>query len=119
MLRVRLQLTLVLLTQNLLKMTYERDQALSNNKSLQTELDTYKSVAVPLESKPRTNFTRVGRPAPLASRDLNGGGFSKSVGHELRPTSIHKPVVVAPTLEELSVLEYKEGDLTLDELSVY
>ncbi|KDQ21504.1 hypothetical protein BOTBODRAFT_618642, partial [Botryobasidium botryosum FD-172 SS1] len=124
--------------QNLVAVTWERDQAISNGKTLQLELETYKSVAVPLESKPRTAFTRVGRPVPLGSRNLNSvgaggmagagggggggrGGFSKSVGPEhLRSpggrnlkSSRGAPIPSLPSLPT----ELNEGDMTLDELS--
>jgi chromosome segregation ATPase len=44
----------------------EQENASAQNGELQNEIDMYKSVRIPLESKPKTNLTRIGRP-PLVS----------------------------------------------------
>ncbi|KAG8905520.1 hypothetical protein FRB99_008779 [Tulasnella sp. 403] len=54
--------------QALITMTCERDAALDTNATLKTELGTYKSVAVPIGSKPKTNMIRVQR-LPLSASD--------------------------------------------------
>ncbi|KIK67066.1 hypothetical protein GYMLUDRAFT_216977 [Collybiopsis luxurians FD-317 M1] len=54
--------------QNLLISTRTVEAMTTHNQDLQTELDMYKSVAVPRELKPSTKFTRMTRP-PLA--DMN------------------------------------------------
>jgi hypothetical protein len=42
----------------------------AGNEELRHELDMYKSVMVPIDEKPRTNITRVGR-VPFANQSLN------------------------------------------------
>lgn len=48
----------------------DRDAAYMNNEDLRQELDMYRSVSIPIEDKPRTTMTRVGR-APLANQNLS------------------------------------------------
>jgi hypothetical protein len=80
------------------------------------ELNSYKSVALPINAKPRTSITRVERP-PLAPRSLNSSNsLSKSLGY-----SYAKMGSLAHPRKELeSVIveedEENEGLMTLEEL---
>lgn len=60
----------------MLLLTRDRDAVAVNNEDLRQELDMYKSVMVPSGDKPRTNITRIGRPA-LASQNLNVDATTK------------------------------------------
>lgn len=85
----------------------ERDALASENDEMVRELQLYKSVTVPTDFKPRTTVTRVTR-QPLASQSLN-----------TRPSSSHpKRSATRPAAgSKVSEPEYREGDLTLDELT--
>jgi hypothetical protein len=74
------------------------------NEELRHEIMMYKSIAVPEDSKPRTNLTRVTRP-PLTSQNLNTMS-TKSI----------LPCVASDALIKATVLEHIPGDMTLDEL---
>ncbi|KAG1775412.1 hypothetical protein EV702DRAFT_443494 [Suillus placidus] len=100
--RIRRELSEV--KQKLLVCTRDRDAISAANEDLQHEIMMYKSVAVPEDSKPRTNLTRVTRP-PLASQSIN----------IVAATSI-PPCVVSDALIKATVLEHIPGDMTLDEL---
>lgn len=76
---------------------------MNDNDDLRHELELYKSVAVPTEYKPRTHVTRVTR-VPLGDKRLNVG--STNVPQEDEDIFKHIP----------NTTEYKEGDLTLDEI---
>jgi hypothetical protein len=52
--------------QKLVMSTREHEAVIGRNDDLRHELDMYKSVIVPIENKPRTNITRIGRP-PLVN----------------------------------------------------
>lgn len=85
----------------------EQENAAAQREALEHELDMYKSVQVPLESKPRTHITRVGR-APLVSL---AASMNASVQ---RPRSVGAGGVgkgAAPVLEVIH-----DGDMTTDEL---
>ncbi|KAF7793937.1 hypothetical protein EIP86_005060 [Pleurotus ostreatoroseus] len=92
----------------LLAVTRERDALLDNNDDLQHELGLYTSVGVPMQVKPRTTVTRVAR-APLANQNINTSARAKSPG-SMSSSNARK-------LESMPEVEYKEGDMTLDELS--
>ena len=68
----------------------------------------YTSVGVPMQVKPRTTVTRVAR-APLANQSINTSGRAKSTG-SMSSSNARK-------LESTPEVEYKDGDMTLDELS--
>lgn len=82
---------------------------ISENDELRHELEIYKSVAVPPEVKPRTFVTRVAR-APLASQNLNAMPLSSARGTNLAVSSVLKRLEATPENE------YREGDMTLDEI---
>ncbi|KAG2345547.1 hypothetical protein BDR05DRAFT_960483 [Suillus weaverae] len=100
--RIRRELSEV--KQKLLVCTRDRDAISAANEDLQHEIMMYKSVAVPEDSKPRTNLIRVTRP-PLASQSMN----------IVAATSV-PPCVVSDALIKATVLEHIPGDMTLDEL---
>ncbi|TFK53691.1 hypothetical protein OE88DRAFT_1626446 [Heliocybe sulcata] len=83
--------------QRLLLSTREVEAAIADNEGLRNELGMYKSVMVPLESKPRTALTRVGR-APLSSQNMN----VKSV--------------LGKSVKQTRAEESRDGDMTLEEL---
>ncbi|KAF8161010.1 hypothetical protein B0H34DRAFT_857540 [Crassisporium funariophilum] len=91
-------------------MANEQENIAAQNTNLQHELDMYTSVTVPLETKPRTNIIRVGRP-PLvnlghslnAGLSVNGARSGMSVVKSISPA--HEPL-----------LEINENDMTMDEL---
>ncbi|KAG2755224.1 hypothetical protein P692DRAFT_20861225 [Suillus brevipes Sb2] len=99
--RIRRELSEV--KQKLLVCTRDRDAMSAANEDLQHEIMMYKSVAVPEDSKPRTNLTRLTRP-PLTSQSLN----------TMTATSI--PSCNTDALIKATVLEHIPGDMTLDEL---
>ena len=92
-------------------LTRDRDIVVTNNEELQQELMMYKSVMVPNENKPRTNITRVTRPA-LANRNLNA---SATVN-----TSVAKAVStsagLAKSVQQTTYLDAIPGDMTVDEI---
>ena len=89
-------------------MTKERDTISTTNDDLLHELQAYRSVNVAQDVKPRTTLTRVGR-QPLISQSLNTkSGSTQSV----RLGTGGKRTLLATT-----EVEYKEGDMTLDELT--
>jgi hypothetical protein len=78
------------------------------NDALQNEIDMYKSVQVPLDSKPRTNITRIGR-APLVN-------LAASMNASIQPAS-HPVYGKGSYMSGKPVLEViKDGDMTTDEL---
>ncbi|KIK40169.1 hypothetical protein CY34DRAFT_284206 [Suillus luteus UH-Slu-Lm8-n1] len=99
--RIRRELSEV--KQKLLVCTRDRDAMSAANEDLQHEIMMYKSVAVPEDSKPRTNLTRLTRP-PLTSQSLN----------IMAATS--NPPCNTDALIKATVLEHIPGDMTLDEL---
>ncbi|KAJ3530401.1 hypothetical protein NM688_g7715 [Phlebia brevispora] len=93
----------------LLAVTRERDAFANEADDLQRELGLYMSV-VPMQSKPRTAVTRVAR-APLANQNMNTSGrSSRNARGTFSTGSGAKRLEVAPELE------YREGDMTVDEL---
>ena len=76
-------------------MVYENDD-------LRHELELYKSVAVPTGYKPRTHVTRVGR-VPLGDQNVNAISTNAPNGGE-------------EIFKHLPEMQYKEGDLTIDEI---
>lgn len=101
---VRLISSLTYSYQKLLVCIRDRDTISAANEDLLHEIMMYKSVAVPGDSKPRTNLTRVTRP-PLMSQSMN----------VVAATSI-PPYVASDALITATVLEHIAGDMTLDEL---
>ena len=90
-------------------MTRDRDGLVNDNDDLRHELDMYTSVAVPLQSKARTTVTRVTR-VPLASQNMNMTTSSRAfAGRSTVPGGGVRRVSPEPA--------YKEGDMTLDEIS--
>ena len=88
-------------------LTRDRDAIAAANEELEHELGMYKSVMVH-GAKPRTHITRVERPAPLASQNLNvssAGSLGKGNGASVGKAS------------QASTLESIPGDMTLDELA--
>lgn len=78
------------------------------NGALQKELDMYKSVQVPLDGKPRTNITRIGR-APLVNLAASMNASVQPASHSIYGKSTY--VSGKPVLEVI-----KDGDMTTDEL---
>ena len=74
------------------------------NEELKHELDMYKSVMIPVESKPRTNITRIER-APLADQNVNV--------HSGRPKSVNG---TDEGNDKLARLDTVLGDMTLEEI---
>lgn len=83
-------------------MTREKESVLEDNSDLQYELNMYKSVAIPTESRPRTMVTRVTR-MPLTNQNQN------VMSTYLPPMSTKKTTNNA--------MEYEEGHMTLEEIS--
>jgi hypothetical protein len=78
-----------------------------NNDDLRQELDMYKSVMVPSENKPRTNITRIARPA-LVPQNLNvdaTANFTKSFNDD-----------GGERKAQMQTLGYIPGDMTLEEI---
>lgn len=74
--------------QRLLVATKRKEAVEAGNQELRHELDMYKSVTLPAESKQRVTITRIGR-APLAPQSLNtwvDGGLGEV------QTSLHKVI---------------------------
>ncbi|KAF9484441.1 hypothetical protein BDN70DRAFT_872455 [Pholiota conissans] len=87
-------------------LTKEQEDIAYINDALQNELDMYKSVQVPLDSKPRTNITRIGR-APLVNLAASMNASTQPVGNSV----YGKGSYAKPALEVI-----KDGDMTTDEL---
>ncbi|KAF8972978.1 hypothetical protein BDZ97DRAFT_1912579 [Flammula alnicola] len=85
-------------------LTREQENVAAQNDELQHELDMYTSVRVPLDSKPRTNITRIGR-APLVNlaHSLNSGAQSTHAGNGKASFLPIKPVI-----------EVNDTDMTID-----
>ncbi|KAF7975896.1 hypothetical protein HWV62_8315 [Athelia sp. TMB] len=94
--------------QELLLLARDRDAIAAANEELEHELGMYKSVMVH-GAKPRTHITRVERPAPLASQNLNVSSSTGSLGKG-NGVSVGKA-------SQASTLEPIPGDMTLDELA--
>lgn len=97
-----------LVCQKLLMTTKDKEAVIEENEELRHELGLYKSVAVPLENKPRAFMTRVTR-APLASQNLNAPPPNARASHA-RSASAMKSLAS-------SDVEYRDGDMTIDELA--
>ena len=82
-------------------LTREKEALATANEDLEHELDMYKSVAVPVGHKPRTNMTRVGRTPLLNLLNLSEQD-SRGRGRTFSPTDELEPI---------------PGDMTVDELS--
>lgn len=92
-------------------LTRDRDVVVTNNEDLQQELRMYKSVMVPNENKPRTNITRVARPA-LANQNLN---VSAAVNASAAK-SVSTSGGTAKSMQRTQHLDSIPGDMTLDEI---
>lgn len=90
----------------------DRDAVISENEALQHELTLYKSVAVHPDDKPRTAITRVTR-IPLGTHNSNVNVNGKAVSVS-KSSGLDDQYL--PSLPEIS-MEYKDGDMTVDELS--
>ncbi|KAH8107986.1 hypothetical protein BXZ70DRAFT_27229 [Cristinia sonorae] len=90
--------------QQLLALQRDRDAVIYENDDLKHELGLYKSVAVPADYKPRTHITRVGR-APLGDQNVN----ARSTNGAVPPISEGDEIF-------MHLPEYKEDDLTLEEI---
>lgn len=89
-------------------LTRDRDAVATNNDDLLQELAMYKSVMVPIDNKPRTNITRIGR-LPLANQTLIANGADvvdvmKSINGS------------GETQSRLSTLDPMPDEMTLDEI---
>lgn len=98
--------------QTLLLTTRDKETVISENDELRHELELYKSVGVPVDFKPRTTVTRVTR-APLVSQNLNALPASRARSNSRAASGCGKRIDVVPELE------YKEGDMTVDELDAF
>ncbi|KAI0339796.1 hypothetical protein BDW22DRAFT_1399371 [Trametopsis cervina] len=98
--------------QTLLLTTRDKETVISDNDELRHELELYKSVGVPVDFKPRTTVTRVTR-APLVSQNLNALPASRARSNSRAASGGGKRIDVVPELE------YKEGDMTVDELDAF
>jgi hypothetical protein len=78
--------------------TRDREDLATNNAALYHEVAAYKSIAVPIEYKPRSNRVRVER-APLASRSVNG--LTQSIAFELTPPEEESIDTSPMTLDEI------------------
>ncbi|KAI5890819.1 uncharacterized protein SCHCODRAFT_01191303 [Schizophyllum commune H4-8] len=68
--------------QEIARLRAEREAFLNKHAALLQELDSYKSVMVPIDGRPKTHMTRVAR-LPLASRANEGEGESRSDGENV------------------------------------
>ncbi|KIM45040.1 hypothetical protein M413DRAFT_24307 [Hebeloma cylindrosporum] len=84
----------------------EQETAWAQNNDLQNELDMYKSVRVPLDCKPKTNLTRIGRP-PLVNltQSLNLSTHNAPLG-KLKPSFL---------LNDTPLDVINDSDMTTDE----
>ncbi|THH15657.1 hypothetical protein EW146_g4850 [Bondarzewia mesenterica] len=89
--------------QTLVMVSRDRDAINAHKDDLQHELDMYKSVAVPLESKTRTAMTRVER-IPLAAQSTNVKSMERSWGDDTLKTNFGVPA------------DDVDGEMTLDEI---
>jgi hypothetical protein len=77
--------------------TRDHEAVVVGNEELKQELDMYKSVMVPVENKPRTNITRIGR-LPLADQNVNvHPGLGKSANGVVKLDTVLQDM----TLEEI------------------
>ena len=97
-------------SQKLLLANRDQEAAFADADELRYELDMYKSVVVPTDSKPRTGMTRIGR-IPLVNQSTNVKPAGSSI------TSIGKSAGVSgKKLDVVDEQEYLPGDMTMDEL---
>ncbi|KAI0690542.1 hypothetical protein BC835DRAFT_1280794 [Cytidiella melzeri] len=96
--------------QKLLMTTREKETVINENDQLRRELELYKSVAVSADVKPRTFVTRITR-APLANQNLNAMAGPNAQSHLSSSTAVKG-------MDLLPEVEYREGDMTLDELDI-
>ncbi|KAL1663521.1 hypothetical protein GGF50DRAFT_102891 [Schizophyllum commune] len=68
--------------QEIARLRAEREAFLNKHAALLQELDSYRSVMVPIDGRPKTHMTRVAR-LPLASRANEGEGESRSDGENV------------------------------------
>ncbi|CAL1706549.1 unnamed protein product [Somion occarium] len=90
--------------QDLLMTTRDRDAVINENDALRHELFLYKSVAVHPDDKPKTTITRVTR-IPLGMQNMN-----------VKSTSTSRSASGTGKLASMPEAEYKEGDMTVDEI---
>ncbi|EGO25632.1 hypothetical protein SERLADRAFT_466083 [Serpula lacrymans var. lacrymans S7.9] len=94
--------------QKLLMSMRDKDVVVAENDDLRHEIAMYKSVMVPVDSKPRTHITRVSRP-PLSNQNLNVSVVElQDAGSDGCPKM---------TASNPPILETIDGDMTVDELS--
>lgn len=93
---------ILILAQKLVTAVREHETALSQNDELVHELDMYKSVMVPVESKSRTNITRVVRP-PL-------GNLNQSMNINIVKAA------AGPADDDKQRVLYDIPDMTLEEM---
>lgn len=84
--------------------TRDRDAVINENDALRHELFLYKSVAVHPDDKPKTTITRVTR-IPLGMQNMN-----------VKSTSTSRSASGTGKLASMPEAEYKEGDMTVDEI---
>lgn len=102
--------------QKLVMLGREQEAAAAINDDLQHELDMYKSVMVPGESKPRTALTRVTRtPLVNLARSLNTTGSGGGGGNPL-PSASKSDSSRKDSAQRVHVLESIPGDMTIDEI---
>ncbi|KAM5540255.1 hypothetical protein V8D89_006074 [Ganoderma adspersum] len=100
----------------LLLSTRDRDAAYADNDDLRSELELYKSVAVPQDVKPRTTITRVARPAAATLEPDPASSLSaSSQGSELTQRLSAARSSVSSRLPSLPELP-TDGDMTVDEI---
>jgi hypothetical protein len=84
--------------------TREHEVVIGHNDDLRHELDMYKSVVVPIENKPRTNITRIGRP-PLVNMNhcfnLGANGSKSLDGNDVQGAKVLNGIPGTTTLEEI------------------
>ncbi|KAL1689430.1 hypothetical protein GGG16DRAFT_57712 [Schizophyllum commune] len=68
--------------QEIARLRAEREAFLNKHAALLQELDSYRSVMVPIDGRPKTHMTRVAR-VPLTSRANEGEGESRSDGENV------------------------------------
>ncbi|KAI0820002.1 hypothetical protein BC628DRAFT_1399853 [Trametes gibbosa] len=100
--------------QKLLMSTRDRDAMLADNDELRHELGLYKSVAVPLEAKPRTTITRVGR---VPSGPPSDGELGVPTSERALPRAGSRAAAQLASVPETADGEDgAPGDMTLDEI---
>lgn len=104
----------VLCLQKLAILMQDQENVVAENGDLQHELNMYKSVAVPLDHRPRTNITRVARP-PLISlaRSLNTEGVN-FVDDAKRSS---RKYMNEDGTNQIWLSDTCSGDMTIDEIS--